>query len=634
MGLAARVKARGAWTWAGSRALTPTSAPTLHFTVVSRTTPLNPLRSSQRAVALPTVAHACDSKRIDTDTMKLKLKNPNAPPSDASTAPPAPPANGDAAPAPAAAKPGGFKLKLKPAAAAPAADGAVPADTPKQKRKYTKKPRIDEDGNAIAAGKTAPKKRAREDGEDGEAPVAKRKPKPTLKSLERIDDSDDDDLEPSVPAPPPPRIPANRQTSLKLSIKPKPSAAGAAAPSRGTTLLKVKGAGRIPFRPPGVGYDSEAEEAEKDPAIEAQFVLRMLPGPDCDLLRKSIEEKTIGRSVMQGGPGVYFRFFDREGRKAMVTIQGRHYAASMVELPNIIESMKSWNKKDWVKTADVCQMLLVLGRVQNEDEAKKYPRPSYVEENSHRFPHGLTPPMRWVRKRRFRPRKSYLDVERAEAEMNALLAADEAAENTKYDLVDEGAESSEDESGSEDEDEEMMNAPAETPVEEVDAAALEEMLQAGFMEDDDVEIQGNGDDIEALFGNSDTVEIQTPVTAHGAAMHALAQGGSIVVEPETAPATPAAATSAEDDDDDDDDDDSDDDEVDEAAAAEQQRRELLEAEVAELENAIQQTIESRDKQNNGLFKQRMNKTIERQQQDLHIKKKQLNELNGNDDADD
>jgi transcription initiation factor TFIID subunit 7 len=70
------------------------------------------------------------------------------------------------------------------------------------------------------------------------------------------------------------------------------------------------------------------------------------------------------------------------------------------------------------------------------------------------------------------------------------------------------------------------------------------------------------------------------------------------------------------------------------AAAEQQRRELLEAEIAELEKAVQQSIESRDKLNNPLFKQRMNKTIERQQQDLHIKKKQLNELNGNEDADD
>ena len=570
--------------------------------------------------------------------MKLKLKNPNAAPRDAPTAPPAVPTNGDAAPAIPATptvKPGGFKLKLKPVAPIPTADGDISADVPKQKRKYIKKPKIDENGNTIPPGKPGPKKRARDDVEDGDAPIAKRKSKPTLKSLERVDESDDEDVAPAEPVQTFPRIPANRQTSLKLSIKPKLSASGAPASSRGTTLLKVKGAGRPPYRPPGVGYDSEADEAEQDPAIEAQFILRMQPGPDCDLLRKSIEEKTIGKSTMNGGPGVQFRFFDKEGRKAMVTIQGRHYAASMVELPNIIESMKSWNKKDWVKTADVCQMLLVLGRVQNEEEARKYPRPSYIEDSSHRFPHGLTPPMRWVRKRRFRPRKSYLDVERAEAEMNALLAADENAENTKYELVDEGAESSEDESGSEDdEDEEMMNAPAETPVEEVDAAALEEMLQAGFMEDDDVEIQADGDDIEALFGNSGNAEVQTPVTAHDAAMHVLAQNGSIVMEPETAPATPAAATSAEDDDDDDDDDDSEDDEVDEAAAAEQQRRELLEAEVAELEKAIQQSIESRDKQNNGLFKQRMNKTIERQQQDLHIKKKQLNELNGNDDADD
>lgn len=566
--------------------------------------------------------------------MKLKLKTSNP-------APP-PPASGQAPPAPAPAKSGGIKIKLKPAGpAAPTADGEAPTDAPKQKRKYTKKAKVDDAGNPAAPAKPAPKKRAREDGEDGDAPSAKRKSRPTQKSLEGIDDSDDDDDddddmdEPSVPVRRAPQIPPNRSTSLKLSIKPKPSASGASAASRGTTLLKVKGAGRPPYRPPGVGYDSEAEEAEQDPAIESQFVLRMLPGPDCDLLRKSIEEKTIGRSMTQGGPGVYFRFFDKEGRRAMVTIQGRHYAASMVELPNIIESMKSWNKKDWVKTADVCQMLLVLGRVQSEEEAKKYPRPAYVEENSHRYPHGLTPPMRWVRKRRFRPRKSYLDVERAEAEMNALLEADDNAESTKYDLVEEGAESSEGESGSEDdEDEEMMNAPVEMPVEEVDAAALEEMLQAGFMEDDDVEIQADGEDIEALFGNSGTINGQTPVTAHDAAMHALAQRGSIVVEPESSPTTPAAATSAEDDDDDDDDEDDDDSEVDEAAAAEQQRRELLEAEIAELEKAVQQSMESRDKQNNPLFKQRMNKTIERQQQDLHIKKKQLNELNGNEDADD
>jgi transcription initiation factor TFIID subunit 7 len=568
--------------------------------------------------------------------MKIKLKNPAA--SSAASPVDAPPPSAPAADAPPAtpvsAKPGGLKLKFKPAAStpAPAATPAAPtpapgADVPKLKRKYTKKPKPDD----------APKpvKRPRDDNNGG-APHPKRKPKPTAKSLAMANDSDDDDDDDdadyaAAPAAVPARPTHARQQSIKLSIKPKGAAASSGPHRASTAILKVKGAGKPPYRPPGVGYDSEAEEAEPDPAIESQFVLRMPPGPDCDLLRKSIEEKTIGRTTSQGGPGVYFRFFDREGRRAMVTIQGRNYAASMVELPNIIESMKSWNKKDWVKTADVCQMLLVLGRVQTEEEAKKYPRPSYIEDSSHRFPHGLTPPLRWVRKRRFRPRKSYLDVERAEAEMNRLLADDDNAEATKYDLIDEGHITS-DESGSDGEDEDMIDAPvAETPIEEVDAAALEEMLQAGFMEDDDIEIQADGDELDALFGNTTNPEGQTPVTAHNAAMHALAHNGNLVLEPETAASSPAAATSAEDDDDDDDDDDSDDDEVDEAAAAEQQRREQLEAEIAELEKAIQQSIEQRDKHSNGLFKTRMNKTIERQKQDLVIKKKQLNE---NEDLDD
>ena len=179
-----------------------------------------------------------------------------------------------------------------------------------------------------------------------------------------------------------------------------------------TAIIKMKPQGKPPVRPPGVGYDSEADEAEDDPAIESQFVLRMQPGPDCDLLRAAIDNKTIGKTTSHGGPGVQFRFFDKEGRKAMVTIQGRMYAASMVELPCVIETLKSWNKRDWVKSADVCQMLLVLGPVQSEEEAKKYPRPREIEPDSHRYPHGLTPPMQWVRRRRFRPRKSYLDVER------------------------------------------------------------------------------------------------------------------------------------------------------------------------------------------------------------------------------
>lgn len=558
--------------------------------------------------------------------MKLKLKNPAAPAGDAlsqaSQAPPAPaPVAQDEAGTAAPAK----KLKLNIKPAAPVAN-IEDGDAPKTKRKYTKKQKLDTEGNPIPPGKPGPKKRAREDGDDVDSPAAKRKPKPTAKSLAMGNDSsDEDDLMAEPPAPVRQPLQSASKGKIKLTIKPK--AGGPAALPRAATMLKVKGAGKPPVRPYGVGYDSEADEAEVDPAIESQFILRMQPGLDCDLLRKSIEEKTIGKSLSQGGPGVYFRFFDKEGRRAMVTIQGHSYAASMVELPTVIETMKSWNKKDWVKTADVCQMLLVLGRVSSEDEAKKFPRPSFIEPDSHRFPHGITPPMRWARKLRFRPRKSYLDVERAEAQMNRLLLEDENAESTKYELVDSDHETSEEDSESEDEeeDEEMADTQQveQTPIDEIDGDDLEAMLQEGLMEEENIEIQGDSQVINSLL-ESETpgAEPATPATAHDVALHVLKNG--LTLETETAASTPAAATSADDDDDDDDDSD-DGDDVDDAAVQEEQRKDQLRAEIAELDKAIQANMEARDRQTNQIFKKRMQTNIDKQKADREIKRKQLDE---------
>jgi transcription initiation factor TFIID subunit 7 len=296
----------------------------------------------------------------------------------------------------------------------------------------------------------------------------------------------------------------------------------------------------------------------------------------------------------------------------------------------VIETMKSWNKKDWVKTADVCQMLLVLGRVTSEDEAKKYPRPSFIDPDSHRFPHGITPPMRWARKLRFRPRKSYLDVERAEAQMNRLLAEDENAESTKYDLVDSDHETSEESDSEEeaDEEEDMMDSQqvVETPIEdEMDEGDLAAMLADGLMDDDHIEIQGDPQTITDLFGDEAAgTEPATPATAHDVALHAL-KNGNLVLEPETAASTPAAGTSADDDDDDDDDADSDEDDVDDAAVQEEQRKEQLRAEIAELDKAIQANMEARDRQTNQIFKKRMQTNIDKQKADREIKRKQLDE---------
>lgn len=563
--------------------------------------------------------------------MKLKLKNPPPALAGATAESPAPVVAPVApAPAPTAAPKLNLKIKKVNGPTAETADGQ-PADAPKQKRKYTKKPKVDDHGQPLAGAKPGPKpkKRPLEDGEEGTP--AKRKPKPTAKSLAMVQESDDDDddmlAEPALKARPSRPQPVRTQ-SVKLSFKPK----GAPAPPQrsGTAIIKVKGQGKPPARPYGVGYDSEADEAEIDPAIESQFILRMLPGPDCDLLRKSIEEKTIGKPQSQGGPGVYFRFFDREGRKAMVIIQGRYYAASMVELPCVIESLKSWNKKDWVKTADVCQMLLVLGRVNNEEEAKKFPRPREVEPDSHRYPHGLTPPMHWVRKRRFRPRKSYLDVERIETHTESLMQADEDAEETRYELVDSDAEMSPDQ-GSEDEDAEgsdddMMGAAeyvVETPVAEgVDESELAQMFHDELAKDDFL-FEADGDAGGLFGGEGATIEIEAPATtAHDVAMHALSQHANVVAEPESAASTPAGATSGDDDDDDDGDDD---DEADPEAKAKQALIEQTRAEIRELEQAIDSQKQQLASSNNILWKKRLQSRIDKMIQDKKVKLSKIGE---------
>lgn len=581
--------------------------------------------------------------------MKLKLKAPgpasgDAPPASTPAASSAQP--GSAAPTPTTSAPK-LNLKFKSTSQPSGEAASAPtADVPKQKRKYTKKPKGEENGQSKPGAMPAakPKKRPLEGGDEG-AP-AKRKPKPTQKSLESLPDSDGD--EDVITVAPPAKLQTHkkgpaRTQSVKLSLKPKLPG----QPQRtGTAVLKMKTIGKPPERPAGAGYDSEAEEAEDDPALEAQFVLRMEPGPDNDLLRKAIEEKTIGKKQSEGGPGVMFRFLDRDGRKSILTIQNRMYAATMVELPCVIESLKSWNKKDWVKTADVCQMLLVLGRVNSEEEAKKFPRPKTVEPDTHRYAHGLTPPMNWVRRRRFRPRKSYLDVERIESQTEALLAEDEQAVSTKYELIDSDAEGSSGDESYDDqdamgEDDDMFDGAdyTETPAaDQMDADDLEQALAQGLMEDmeDGYELQaadGGDIDMNALFGGGNdngeaTLEVETPIaTSHDVAMHALGHNGELVVEPESAVSTPAGATSPEDDDDDDDDDD----EIDPEVAAKQEQDELIRGEIRELKEAITNAQNQLKETRNPLFRRRLLDRIEKQELDLKVKLSLIGEQAEDDD---
>ncbi|KAL4786254.1 TAFII55 protein conserved region-domain-containing protein [Aspergillus varians] len=282
----------------------------------------------------------------------------------------------------------------------------------------------------------------------------------------------------SQPAPPPPSDqppPPQRKLTLKIARKPtenepeekpkrpkitlkkkkrpadeagpnEPSAAGPARvtgpkrlklnPSKkpGVQSIRIKNKGLVPTRPTGVGYDSEASDTEIDPAIEEQFILRMLPGEDCEYLRRAIDERRFDRSEF------CFKPLTREGRRSVLKIRDKQYAAVLVDLPCIIEGMKSWDRRGWYKSADICQMLLILGPVAAEADALNYPIPDEIQrpdDMTLQYPHGLTPPLRWVRKRRFRDRISTRTIEQVEKAVEDLIALDDAAIGPPhYELVD------------------------------------------------------------------------------------------------------------------------------------------------------------------------------------------------------
>ena len=163
----------------------------------------------------------------------------------------------------------------------------------------------------------------------------------------------------------------------------------------------------------------------------------MPPGPDCTYLHHLIETKTLDTSS-----DVFFKFVSP--RTAVVGVRGNLYSALLVDLPCILESVKTLDKKNVFKTADVCQMLLVGGRVQSEEEVR-LPAPGGGGKGDLGggwkmsdiiYPHGITPPLQFVRKRRFRKRVSNRTIEAVEAEVDRLLAMDQEAESSKYEVLD------------------------------------------------------------------------------------------------------------------------------------------------------------------------------------------------------
>lgn len=101
--------------------------------------------------------------------------------------------------------------------------------------------------------------------------------------------------------------------------------------------------------------------------------------------------------------------YSLDSRRAIFHIGETSYNAKLVDLPAVIEAQKTLDNRQMFKVADICQMLLVESPIDapstDANGATNPPEPSKAfDVKDFIWPHGLTPPLRHVRKRRFRKR--------------------------------------------------------------------------------------------------------------------------------------------------------------------------------------------------------------------------------------
>lgn len=199
-----------------------------------------------------------------------------------------------------------------------------------------------------------------------------------------------------------------------------------------------------PTRVPGEGYDSEAPELEDDPLLEQGIVVRFLNDTNLDFVHNAVDSGDFA--------GLNIKWMKQD--KAVVNVNGTLYSARLVDLPTVTEIFKTTDKKNIFKTFDVCQMLLVLHKIENPsdfnlqtdfeiDEDPFYHHPLFKYSTNHElkekkfvYKDGLTSPFEDVY-RRFRPRKvNHRIMDLVDAKVNQMIKADDEAEEFTFDIVD------------------------------------------------------------------------------------------------------------------------------------------------------------------------------------------------------
>ncbi|KAA3675086.1 transcription initiation factor TFIID subunit 7 [Paragonimus westermani] len=176
--------------------------------------------------------------------------------------------------------------------------------------------------------------------------------------------------------------------------------------------------------------------------LEQQFILRMTDLTAAENLAADIE---AGTSFKEN----FTLELKPDTRHAIVRYNGQVYQGRLMDLPCIIESLKTTDKSGFYKTADICQMMVCT---QGEDNGPLRGTAAYLDDRTRswsnsfdssresrefQFLHGITAPLKNVLRRRFRKtrRKRFVDMPKIEKEVKQLLRADLQAVGVKWEVI-------------------------------------------------------------------------------------------------------------------------------------------------------------------------------------------------------
>ncbi|EDW39829.1 GL14320 [Drosophila persimilis] len=180
-----------------------------------------------------------------------------------------------------------------------------------------------------------------------------------------------------------------------------------------------------------VQYTSEPTSDEFE--AEGQFIMRV-PEDRAETIHEAIRDGNVHKKLSIA--------LKEDLRQGQVWLDGSMLYTKLVDLPSIVESYKTTDKKNFYKTADISQMLICTEKPEEiecksseseEEAANKQPQ-------TYMYPHGITRPLKNVSRRRFRkkmlnnPEMPATDIAK---ELKWLLITDSQAMDVKYEIINE-----------------------------------------------------------------------------------------------------------------------------------------------------------------------------------------------------